>query len=718
MAGAALSLELDGAETRIARARMVLRVDGRAWDPLRGSALVEGVARTGLLMPVAATDAWQGAGGRLERFARADYTLANPDRWRELNRRFAGDLFLESLGVNEGVTYPAVWPANQPFVLSWFSYGAGSERVVTLEVGLGTGSEAEVRLRFWSDGKCEVWRNGAMVGQGNLFERRATSQSGRGASALTARSDRSALAGRLVEVWLLPSRGRDLLLASNQGGGFCYTFAEIDPADRAANVTGAGTLFWHVPVGKALVQAAPLRFAQTGTLLSRPLTWREAPGAGESPVLALWADAPDGSSAHSRLVEEDGETPFVPDGVRRTCRIAVDLAGDGTVTPWVYGASATIVERRAATHSADATALDPWVRSAELQVPEAPAGLTFTVMLRDPAAIEAAGAAQLRTVGNRPLAARIGDVTLLAGRTQPVELIDAPAAAAQSLTLSVRDGCAALERCRIMDPEPFDGMELTDALTLLLGMGGDPTLAEIEPIDFTLPLVGPTSDGEFALMPSVGDTPLDWIERLIQAYAGDAVWGWAPGLDGARFCFALVATLNGAAAKRTLYAAAEEARAGGGALCRALRTTVLPAEANEVCVTGRDPRTGLPIRATYRDRVSQDPILAPADRPPGWQGEPLRYGWVDPALPDLPSVRRRLAALVPRLTRVRRLVEWSSELLLDTKGVPLWRGDCVELDTIGKARILTLACRFELEAEGAAHRAARYTAELLEPESA
>jgi len=179
--------------------------------------------------------------------------------------------------------------------------------------------------------------------------------------------------------------------------------------------------------------------------------------------------------------------------------------------------------------------------------------------------------------------------------------------------------------------------------------------------------------------------------------------------------------------KAVLYSSRADALTGGvaeddvwKALFRSYDEHRLEPEANDVRVTGRDPRTRLPIQAFYRDEASQTPSTAPASRPTNWVGEVRRFGWVDPALPSIGACDQAVSLLANRLTRSRLMAEFESEFLIDeATGVPLWKGDAVTLDGKGDYRILAISTRFVKEPSAADSddwqwRPTRYLCEKLE----
>jgi len=326
----------------------------------------------------------------------------------------------------------------------------------------------------------------------------------------------------------------------------------------------------------------------------------------------------------------------------------------------------------------------------------------------NPAAIEAAGAFALRTIGNRPISVLLGSYQIFSGRTMEPDADTAPSDETEVLLLDCRDGWAKIEKTLISDPEPFDGMYLHTAIQRLLHIAGFVAGDwEIETVDYQLPSVPAASKGEWSLLPEVGDTVAQWIQRLHEEFARKFFYGFTPTLTGVKFYFVSPEFLTNTA-NATVYLSNDDQPVPGGETlaqqrnryrlwATAFKERVAPPEANDIYVVGRDPRTELPIVHHYRDTASANATTAVASRPANWIGELRQYAWVDPALTTDGDVAWVLSTLIDVVTPVRRFAEWECQMLIGNSGLPIWRGDVVRVQSKGLYRVKSFRGTFDLE---------------------
>jgi hypothetical protein len=696
---AVLTVEVDFAEQRLTVDRMAALVDGNGWDMDASDpgVFLDFVTRTILLTPVQFNANWLTTGtGAYARYGKPDYLLTTPDSWREHDLKFSGDTYLHALNTNEVVYTGATFDKNRGVFLSWFAYNAGNDGFLQMQCGWDEGGAAEVSLNFYAGGQVEVYRNGALAGTGNLTTLQNYPQEAVGGQQQ---------ANQTIDVLLIPCRRRELLILSNQGGGFNVRFEDIDEYDDDPTITGPGRFWWQVPEGQATVQFAPARYATSGYALSAVNTWRFAPLSGQTHTEEAYYDEPGYGSGGltATLVETDGSTTFVPDDSNDQSRIRVDLTGDGESTLFLYGASSVFAAQVGNTVD-DPTTIDAYLTGCEWDVPDDPENVSLTLTVTDPNGVEALGATELRTQANRNVRASIGAVAILTGRVARPEWRDSANSEAAEIILACRDYAEVFERYRINDPTPFDGLTVTEAIETLCGLPGFADAAfDVDTIDYILPSIGSNSKGEWALLPEVGDTVGEWIRRLWETYARNCLYGWKPTASGPVFGFYVEADMS-TVADVTLYGTqAESVSVGGypagtwGAWYRQYDEQPLPAEANEVRVIGRDPRTKLPIFSTYIDYAAQDPTTAVASRPVNWWGEPLKYAWIDESITTQEDANYCLGVIQPRLTSVRTMAEWEADFLLKNDGAAIWRGDVVTLYGRGRFRVRALSGRTEVE---------------------
>ena len=698
------TVQLDTQEPRVVLASQAVTADGRFWDANLSTAFVDPISRTGMLMPLCKTTAWTTGGcGRL---GKSDLSIAGSSNYVEYQWQWASEKWIKALGVNEVITTNTSWPQNQPMYVGWYAFGTGANDFVQMECGW-TG-DPDIRLRFWNSGKCDVYKNGNFVGQGNIYERKVSSQNAYAKETISSKADSKQLAGAPIEVLLIPGRFRELIVLSNVGGGFTFIFEDIDPTSTDPIITGAGTFFVYVPTGQPTFQLAPLQFQTSGVVISLPNSFRDAPRSGETYSGQAYWDAPGygSTSITATLLQVDGVSAFIANSALKQCRLKMSLTGDGTATPFVYGAAAVYPSIQAYTNSAHTSTLDDYIQHSTLSVPELPTDVLFSMTLNEPHALETTGgASKVRVIANRPIEAKIGSIAFLTGRTKPPAWTEAPNDTARELVLEARDRCMANEMHRIKSPVPLDGSNLQPAFSYFAQMPGyNVADMDIATIAYNLPTSGQTSEGEYALLPEVGDTSLQWIQKLWETYARNYFWGWVPRATGPKFRVQTLDTLNAATVSATLYGTMQEAMDAlvpanrlMQSVYRSYRETRPFVEANDIWVTGRNPKTGKPLQTHYADTASQDPTTAPSLRPDNWLGEIWYYGWVDSSITSLQDGAWCTEQLARRLTPVRVYGEFQSDFLLRADGAPVWRGDTVRLVGLGTYRIISLHGDFKSE---------------------
>lgn len=758
MATGNLNVVIDTSEPRIQRDRIVCLVDGRHWDlnPSLTTCFVDGITRTAFLTPLYYTPEWQTTTtGLYARLGKADYTFDLPpfvaegspppypdgvpqdaSKWAEDPVAQVGHIYMTAQGVNDRAITNQRFPKNRPFLLSWFAYNSGQTRQVQIECGW-LSEEIFIGLRIWTDGKCDIFKNGIQVGGGSIFERHVTTQTVYGKEKTTgsvkpkhSKGSSRQMQDEFVDLLLIPCRRRDLLLLSNKGGGFRFSFEDLDPDNPDNTITPDNARFlWQVPAGQAKVLCAPLNFQTSGDLVSIQYNLTDAPGGSETPTVNAFTDQPGyGAGDWSvSLLEGDASGVFVPDGDKNQVRVLAHLDGDGTSTPFLYGASDVYDAILANTDSDHETDVTPFVLSADLSVPENSGDVSFKVTCREPQGMEDAGAVDIRTVGNRAAECAIGPFSFMSGKSKSPAWTMGVDDVSSRVMLEFRDRCKTLEEYRIKVATPYDGLELSEAMTQIVAMSGySRDDIDIPVFGFNLPTIGQSSEGEFALYPEVGDKAIDWFTRLWETFARHTQWGWVPTVNGPKFQVRTLDELDAGESQQTLYLSTADALADGVDpafapywVIRSFASTRIECEANEIYVLTRDPRTGSPFAVRWRDLASQDPTLAPAQRPKNWLGEPRVYSWVDPSLAINAAASWVVGTLSRRLAVARDVIAFDSFFLIRPDGAPVWKGDKVTIAGVGDVRITTFSGKFDHEYVGdepskdRLWRPFKYTGELV-----
>lgn len=682
-------LTINHAQQRLARDWQHLLVSGRDWSVSESTnALIDPVTQTGMLLPLPMTPEFRTtATGDYARLRKSDTDRAAHTGWIEIQRGFEGNYYLHSQGLADNhadriVSTSSTYARNRGFYVSYFSYNYGADDYVQLECGWIAGTD-QVELRVWSSGQVEVWLNNQFAGNHTLGGDRDGSE----------QSPDTTIPNREVKLLLIPCRRRSLLVLTNQGSGFEHVFEHLDPEDDDNTITPADAQFYvNIPLGQATFQFCPARFRTSGKLLTPVQSFAVPPPTGTTLTLTSFGDAPGyGTSASAAAARNAADSAdFVPDDVETDYRVRVNLTSDGTCSRWVYGAQLTADGAADLTDYSPVT-LDTYLTHWTLSV-DSRARATLDTELHSLDTVETL-VPNLRTSAFLPAYFERSGVTYLDGATDPPGWRESSAARLRRATLTIRDYSLILQRYLFRDAFALDGLLFEDAVTRLLEYAGwDATQVNIPPTGYYLPTQHSSSRNDFALVVQVGDSAWSWIERLHERYGADRLYGFRPTLSGVQF-FSHVWDDLPTTPIVTLYETrAAAVLAGHGAneyerWYRSFTAEQIEAEANEVIVTGWDSTTRRPLQSIWRDAAAQDPTTLVGSRPANWTGFPVRFGWVDTSLASLPQVEAVRDYFVARLTQPRTTVRWESTLLTDEDGVPVWVGDCVELNAHGTYRV-------------------------------
>ena len=716
---AVLKTYIDTVAPRVYLDRQAIYCDGRGWDLLNSSnVVVDDATNTAMLRPVQLEPNWQTTGtGVYARWRKADLIITTPAQWTESSLRFDGDYYVDSLNINEVVYTPTV-ERNRGVYLSYFNFGTGNENYIAMECGFGTPTTGR-SFRIYSDGNVEVWVGSVMVGSVRITGEAELYRTPYGPLGAPQGAPGRAIPAQTVDLLIIPCRKREILIVSNQGGPANWLYTDIDPSVAVPTINPEGRFWFYVPTGKAKVSVAPMRYATSGYIVSPLQTLRYPPPTGTTLTRTGAADLPGYGSAQAQyfMCLPNRATIFVPDGSRSTACMRVNLAGDGSATPFVYWTAGELGATIAYTPNSP-TDITPYVvqrMPPHLEVPESPSDVKLTLTLGNPAAAEAAGATYLRTIGNRPLSAQYGSIAILTGTTNSPQWKEGISDSARDLIIETRDRWKHCETYLMQDPLPLDDKRLDLGITTLIGYPGFPSSdVDADIVDFYIPSVPQASRGEFANKPEVGDKPAEWLNRLWETYARTFIMGWVPTAAGPKFRFRSPESL-GVTPQITIYPTIALAGGNPSLVFRTYKETNLEPEANSIYVVGRDPRTELPLIAHYIDGYSVDPTIPVAYRPLNWLGEERRYSLVEPGITTIEDASYACGIIAMRLTPVRRMAEWECDLLPRPDGAPVWRGDCVRLYGYGVYRVNTISADLRLESLARTWRPATYTGEWVAP---
>ena len=717
-----LSLLLDPAQTRLSADGMSVLVSGRDWSPSNNHDVwIDPITNTCMLRPACFYPEWATTNiGIYAKYGFSDFTLTDSSNWTSHQPDLGGP-FMQYIGPTGNTAglhgLGPTQPMNQPMVVEWFGQPSTNSPYGIFECGwsnTGDGTSG-VSLRFYADGRAEVWKAGQMIGTYSLGGNQPDYFNSHWTASTQFMGGATPQAPKVgyVQTILIPCRDRELLVLSSMGGGFCHIFEDLSEATGGQTITDAAPFWFNIPAPSlAVVRIARLQFASNGSVCGIPTTWRLAPplNTTQDPVhginaqIRVFRDLSGGGSVSSSVMNP-GNPPTINTPPLLPVLIQLSLSGGPSTTPFVYGARAWYDPKTSSTTSPSDGPLDllPYISRFHLDVADTIGGTRATVQLMRPAAIETAGGLEIARQCHRALQVSDEHGMILDGVTEPPHWRDASGLDSGSadrnreIQIEIRDRWKLAEEAIFSDPIPLDGISLADAYRFVAASVGIPSSqVYISPSAslFTLSNAGSASGGDWNVLIEVGDKGAEWLDRLHQTYASTWFHGFRPDPTDAGhppiLCLVDPAdTTTGyalpASVSIVLYRTIADAVTGGTSealayrrVYRSYRTQILEPEANDIWVTGCDPRTRKPIlvhRQTPSMATDADPTIAPSGRSANWLGGLRKYGWIDPSLKTQVACQHVANLLSERLTTARELVEFECEYLPG-----IWRGDLVQLD--------------------------------------
>ena len=728
-------VQTDIPEPRTAKGRLAAGYDGTmlAQGYKTSGIWVDPCTLSAMLTPLPLTELWSTS--YTGNYARVDpnaaYTIPTPAKWERVQIRAAGDFFLRAKqATDEVVALTTALPANQPMFFTFYKPDVktmADAPILRLYYNYNvTTTASEIKLVFYANGKCEIYRGGVLDKE---YSRQSSNFApGSGYTGTYSTNQ------QFNDVLVIPMRRRELLVHTNYGLSFCHVFNELDEALTTNAITPAGTFAFNIPAGKMAIQVAKCLFSQSGTFMASQQVLRYAPASGAVFNYTSYYDAcgptGDTTTVGTSMVWEqpgaswtawptiDNGTTSAWDGVKKTVRFKVSLTNTTrTQTPTVYAGEAYYDAPPTQTYSAP-TDITAAIKTLSISVNEdGRASLQLDAWLNK---LVTAGVPQAEITSDRPVRVQVKTVD------SPATYVDLfiGTLSAPKITRNENDysdnwsilsfegkdrsdyfDTTMVQSTPALDAYPFglairnlvricgfvDNGGAYDNCTIFIANDGSPS-------EFTLPRTTNVSKGDWAWAVERGETVGGALDRLQQDFAATYVKGWFPNANSAGGYTYAWETPNTtpSAVDITVYQKLEDATdPAKGALAMpyasfcVLRTLDLftqPAECNSLVVIGRDPRTGQTLYGYYQDGPSQDPTTAPASRPVNWRGRPVFYVLQDPTLTTQTKVDYTVNVLAQRLTNVRDMVEFTSDILfrnvnpaLPADQRPIWINDIVRL---------------------------------------
>lgn len=713
------SVQFDHAQRRMAFDRLPLVAIGEDFEQSNPFATtssaetdhwVDPVTKRTIIKPYCLYKAWYTSGtGDNAKLAKSDFGLGS--NWEDrADQQAAGNwigVIDASVTSGRSGVSTTTYAKNQGFYLAWFVYGSG-ETYISVECGwnnTATGASG-VSLRILSDGSVEVWKDNVMVQTGKIGGPKGGSEG----------------SNQFRSVMLLPWHHSELLVYSpSSGDGFSVVFEDIAEDDADPTITSA-TKFWiNCPSGAVQLQVAPLKFPTSAVFWSKKLSFIEPPATGEALAQFISGDWY-GTTQYYRAygypayvgaqyvdagpVTWSGST-FTPDGSQKEARVRVALSTNNQAyTPSFEGVQLAYPQQTALTDDADVFDATNYVLAATLSVPASAESVGLDLDLATIETIESE-IPGISTATYKPVRAGIGEMVIFDGiASQPRRNLTAYDESS-TIQIACRDKWALLENYIFTERYPLDGLALKTVIEFLGRRAGLETSAiNITDSGFIIPREAGAEAGDFGSMIEPGDNAAQWFKRLVETYAPNWYYGFRPRGGDEPELFALSEDDLGSAPLLTVYLDEDDARGEGLGTdwldrqrfkARTWSSQILEPFANDIRVTGWNPRTRRPRQAHWSDADSQRVDTPVTERPSNWLGTVRRFVMVDPSITTSAVLNSVVDELVIDMTVAREAAEMDSDLLMHDDGYPLWRGDPIHVRRKGIYRIEAFSCGFQLE---------------------
>ncbi len=641
------------------------------------------VCGTLMLKPLAMTAAWNtNASGSYARILKSGLTFNDSSLWVDTNKNGNASTFVSLKDSAAGdtdrrIVTSSTYSANQAFSLCIFTHVWGSERTIIGEFGWAASSSAGTGVAgiVYSDGTVEIFKDGVLVKSGSITAKKGENQ-----------ADTS---GKFVRLLLIPYRETDLLVYSNQGGGFVTTFDDLPVGVTGNTITDAGPFWLYFPNGKAEFELAKLTYVSSGYRASQVWHFPKPPQSGAvATFTASWGTPGFGTqdAAFSFVSDSDGTTAFVPNGLISKARIRCELTGDSNTTPFVYWAQGEFPTVTALTSDLEEyDVYSEYLNSWQLRIGSHPSEDALNFVVMDPDAMEDSGIYNPRTMSNRPIKLVRDGVVLFNGILDRPSVEEADRSETTRIRMCAKSRWKSFERYQFRARTPLDGLTTKDRLELVLTAMGCPSFAVEDFPGAPLNVEGTGSRNDFQDVADIGDKGSEVLDRLHESLCSHAVVAFVPDSDETTLTIGSLETLS-PFSELTVYLTVDDAIADGAAadysdpavaqlVCQ--RWSESPGEpmANEIHVEGLDMKTQRPIIRTYTDWDSQAVEIPPSSRPDNWIGEPALYGLRSRALGDAAAVENAARLLGERETQVEQPAEFTGMMLIsDLTDLPIWKG--------------------------------------------
>lgn len=642
--------------------------------------------------------------GNFARLGLGDFTYSSSSNWVIHNVNGYASQYIHGLDptVSSSFVTTASHPANQGIYFSAFVEDAANGERGYISVGWG-GYQADVWFKFFASGAVEIYDGAELQGTEQL-------------SALGSKTTNGSW-GTWPKVVMIPMRS-GILCYSSHGGGFFWEKPGVDAGQNdAPTITAAGSL-WFEGSGSTTIEFAPLKYRSSGYRCTHPTEWPFEPQLGDEVYHRLYGPttAQIGSAITAAFTKADDPTATLDGGTGwtgvgvKSAMVKLTFATDGTTSPFVAAVHSTVAGLIVDTNASEERDVTAHCSSLSFDVPESKdVSWEFTLVETETLQSEENGGeiANLRTLTNRPVLVRIGEIDVFDGMLAERPRQDiGPYRDADVLHFRCEGMIRLLKRFRFLDYYPFDGMKVHTALAKIANLAGIPEdRLAIEEFDLTAGAYSTPSRGGFQHLAKPGDTAYEWWETFMDEYLPDCHWCERPTDEGV-VKLTVWSPENQPQTGYRIFDRSSSAREYlegeditghelnnmvPARVYRSLHSTGIEPEANMIWVQGIDYKTRRPLVAYVNVDALQDPTLAPSERDPDWSGDILIYGVHNGGLSTQAEVEEAARRRERRMAYSRKLREVEIDLMssLET-GVPVWAGEGIEMvDTSDDASLVT-----------------------------
>lgn len=667
------------------------------WEPITGKVM---------LAPLCVTSQFQAVrSGDYARLLKANLTFDNSAEWDDNDYSNAGGISVKLKDANQRLeiaTTAITYGSNRAFFFAPKFFSTGNDPRGYFECafdGFGTG----VEFRFYAAGRAEVRKAGEVVG---TYTWTAPDQQGTGQK----------VDGKRVTFMIFPMPAAQVVVVTNEGGGFQHVFDDLDPQNQDNEVTPEGYVSFRCGDMATDVELAPIKFQTSGDYYSVLSYFKDAP---ESIATAEFTSIKAGSGLTSALSLEGSGNAY---------RIKGSLAGDGDSTYYVGAVTAEIPAEIGETPDEEYDVTDFVLSGATLSVGMAPgsAELRFTlkggrqvpVDEEDPSLgteleeLDPGDERSIREMENRPVKLMLGDVVVLDGIAGPPGFDQGVTRENDRIHFVVKDKvCALLEEYRFSDPTALDAFSLKEALEIPLeaaGNGVNEYQVDEDAETVTMEIGALYSMGDWALQAMPRHTGMRLLQDVYDQYIADWFMNTITTELGPVFKILSLATMGEAAILKIyndVETAAGDVEEGIDPLDRVYRTynrKLLPIETNQMFVHGLDPVARRPLIGKWEDLPSQDITLGYAEKPENHCGTIRKSAINAPGLRSTTAITNCGEKIWRKVSWRRTIAEWDCQLLLDPDGLfPLFPGHCIEVVPHGIFRIQSLLLELDTEIQPA-----------------